>query len=94
MLAEPKDCSEVNDSPFPLGRKEFTTQLIRNILQASLPDSLSPVSQLSLFIDLQNPKATLQSPFLILTARSCASLISILAFMLIESPSVGDYVGD
>ena len=78
MFAEPRDCSEVNSSP----------------LQAILPDSLSPVSQLSLFIDIQNPKATLQSPFLILTARSCASMISIPASVLIKSPSKGDYVGE
>ena len=93
IFDEPKDCSEVNNRTFPLGRKWFTNQLIRSILQASLPDSLFPVSQLSLFICHQKPKATLQSPFLIVIARSRASLISKPASVLID-PSMGDSVGD
>ena len=93
MFDEPKVCSEVNNRTFPLGRKWFTNQLIRSILQASLPDGLPPVSHFSLFVGHQKPKATLLSPFLIVTARSRASLIRIPASVLID-PSVGDSVGD
>ena len=54
MFAEPRDCSEVNNSPFPVGGKEVTTQLIRNVLQASLPDSLS--SKLPTFSLYRSPE--------------------------------------
>lgn len=72
--------------------KEFTAQLIYDILRADLPDSFPPVSQLSLSTGRHNRRPSFHLPILLANARSRAGLISIPAPVLIESPSVGDYV--